>query len=179
MCALVDENISKNIFPEEADSVQEVENSAGQHLKEIRDELKKTEEALKYLSADFENYRRNVAKERAQWMKNAQAGVLRDILGVVDDFERGLKELNEHIADDSFRNRIQGIELIYKSFLKLLHQHEVKEIDSNLSFDPRLHEAVVQVAVDGKEQGSIVQILQKGYMHKDSILRPAKVSVAQ
>lgn len=123
-------------------------------------------------AAEFENYKRRSEKERVSWITNSQAGVLGDLLEVVDDFERAMAAKDEHAT-------APGFELIYKSFQKLLHKYGVQEITETTEFDPTLHEAIMQVESADHQSGQIVQVLQKGYRFKDQILRPAKVSVAK
>jgi molecular chaperone GrpE len=132
-----------------------------------RDEWK---EKYLYARADFDNAQRRMAKDMDRLLWDAQAKVLREVLEVVADFERALEAHKE--AQDGFA-------LIYKRMLKLLDQAGVKEITVGKDFDPELHEAVAHVAAQDHESGSVVQVLQKGYLFKNEILRPARVSVAQ
>lgn len=132
-------------------------------------ELAQAKERLLYISADFDNYRRRIEKEKIQWTQIGQEHVLRDFLELVDNFERAEQEL----ADKS------GFELLYKSAKKLLQTHGVEEMTHYSTFDPHLHEALMSAPAEGKESGTIIQVFQKGYMFKGSVLRPAKVSVVQ
>ena len=130
--------------------------------------LAKSQEQLRYLQADFENFRRRTEKDRSQWMQIAQTDVLKNILTIVDDFDRALQ--SQHDA---------GFELIHKALVKLLGNYGVEVMRDVTVFDPEKHEAIMHVATADKEPGSIVEVLQKGYIHKGSVLRPAQVSVAQ
>lgn len=123
-------------------------------------------------AADFENFKRRTEKERLIWIPNAQASILTDVISLVDDFERAF-------ANKDQSNSIEGFQMIYKSFQKLLDKYGVQEIKENAEFDPTLHEAIMQVESPDHQAGQIVQVLQKGYRFKDHILRPAKVSVAK
>lgn len=135
---------------------------------------------LAYLSADFENYRKNVIKERAQWTETAQSEVLKTILKVIDDFERALKEFKEATdLSEERRVRFKGFEIIYQSLLKILESYNVKEIEIMKEFDPKKHEAVMQTESDEKKSGEIVEVLEKGYVRGNMLIRPAKVSVAK
>ena len=123
-------------------------------------------------AADFENFKKRTEKEKSQWMWQAQASVLGDLLSVVDNFERAFQTGKE--------NTIQtGFELIYKELQKLLEKYGITQIVETNNFDPNLHEAVTQVESPNHKPEEIVQILQKGYMFKGHVLRPAKVSVAK
>lgn len=132
-----------------------------------RDEWK---EKYLYARADFDNIQRRMAKDMDRLLWDAQAKILREIIEVVADFERAL---------EVHKNEQEGFILIYKRMLKMLDQVGVKEIAVGNEFDPELHEAVAHVAAPDHESGSIVQVLQKGYLFKNEILRPARVSVAQ
>lgn len=123
-------------------------------------------------AADFENFKRRTEKERVLWITNTQATILTDVIGIVDDFERAFTTQNEAIP-------LEGFQMIYKSFQKLLEKYGVQDIKEISEFDPNLHEAIMQVESPDHQAGQIVQVLQKGYRFKDQILRPAKVSVAK
>ena len=151
-----------------------------QELVTLKEKLAKSEEKYIYLNADFENYRRNVVKERAQWALMAQNKIFEGLIVVVDDLSRAVEDFNR-VSDISEveKARFQGVELVYKNFVRFLAQHDVSEIPTQGVFNPQLHEALMQVDAEGKVSGDIVAVLQKGYMHKDVVIRPAKVSVAR
>jgi molecular chaperone GrpE len=132
-----------------------------------RDEWK---EKYLYARADFDNAQRRMAKDMDRLLWDAQAKILREVIDIVADFERAL---------EAHKTESEGFMLIYKRMLKMLDQVGVKEIEVGKNFDPELHEAVAHVAAPDHESGSIVQVLQKGYLFKNEILRPARVSVAQ
>lgn len=138
-------------------------------------ELTQTKERLAYLTADFENFRRRTEKDRAQWMQIAQSEVLKKLIAIADDFDRAFRDLN--VQEQS--NQLLGFELIHKALKKLLTSYGVEEMLDTTTFDPEKHEAIMHVPDTGKEPGTIIDVLQKGYLHKGSVLRPAHVSVAQ
>lgn len=146
---------------------------------QCREQLAKAEERIKYLYADFENFRRNTEKERAVWVSSAQARVFTDLLVIVDNFDRAIGELSGALLTDAERVRLQGFELIYKELGAVLSRYGVGEVSVSVPFDPEKHEALVQVDAPDKTSGQIVAVLQKGYVFKDTVLRPAKVSVAK
>lgn len=146
---------------------------------QCRAQLAKAEERIKYLYADFENFRRNTEKERAIWVSSAQARVFTDLLTVVDNFERAIDDLSGALLTEPERARLQGFELIYKELAAVLGRYGVAEIPVNIPFDPEKHEALVRVEGSDMASGQIVAVLQKGYLVKDTVLRPAKVSVAK
>jgi len=130
------------------------------------------------LSADFDNFKRRIAGERALWMQMAQSELLRDILPIVDDFERALPK-KENELETNVRSWLHGFTMVHKAFSDLLHKIGVKEITVHDTFDPEHHEAIAHVNSPDHESGSIVAVMQKGYRFKDVVLRPAKVSIAK
>jgi molecular chaperone GrpE len=123
-------------------------------------------------AADFENYKKRAEKERSVWVTSAQSSIFSDLLSIVDDFDRAFAQAKE---DQS----IVGFALIHKEFHKFLDKHGISEIKDATQFDPNLHEAIMNVESADHQSGTIVQVLQKGYMFKGQVLRPAKVSVAK
>lgn len=158
-----------------------LENTENNELVSCKEQLAKSEEKYKYLTADFDNFRRNVAKERVQWTNAAQIKIFEDLVGIIDDFSRAVEDFKKQAdqLSEAEKARFAGVELVYKNFLKFLSQHSVVEVPTDGSFNPHMHEALMQVAAEGKAPGTIVVVLQKGYMRKDTVIRPAKVSVAQ
>lgn len=132
------------------------------------------------LQADFENYKRRSEKEKMSWMLSAQAGVLLDVVTIVDDFDRALSEAQKNAEQNpTLATWVTGIELINKALYKLLSKYGVEPMKDYTIFDPEKHEALMHVESPDHQSGQIVSVLQKGFMHKDTVLRPAKVSVAR
>jgi molecular chaperone GrpE len=136
--------------------------------------------ADKYLSltADFQNYKKRVTQERADWAQDAQRLIFLELLAVIDNFERALEQERKRENSESVA-WLTGFEMIYQSLEKLLVKFGVQEITDFSSFNPKYHEALVQVESDKHESGAIVQVLQKGYTMQDKVIRPATVSVAK
>lgn len=123
--------------------------------------------------ADFENFRKRTEREKADFARYATASVLRDMLPVLDNFDRAL----DHAAEgDEFH---KGVLLIYKQLFDVLQKHGLKPIDeAGVTFDPNIHEAVVREEDPSVPNHTVVAILQKGYFLHDRLLRPALVKVA-
>lgn len=123
--------------------------------------------------ADFENFRKRSEREKTDFFRYALAGTIKDLLPVLDNFDRAL----EHAAEgDEFH---KGVSLIYKQLFDMLQKHGLKPIDeANVRFDPNLHEAVVREEDPSVPSHTVVAILQKGYFLDDRLLRPALVKVA-
>ena len=123
--------------------------------------------------ADFDNYRKRADREKQDFFKYALAGTLRDLLPVLDNFERAVDHAEE---GDEFH---RGVALIYKQLFDVLTKHGVRVIDeANVRFDPNIHEAVVREENASVPSHTVVQVLQKGYFLHDRLLRPAMVKVA-
>lgn len=131
------------------------------------------------VSADMQNYKRRMEKEQLSWTRRAQEGVLVQLLPIVDDFDRALAEQKKHAVDQDLSAWMVGFEMISKELYKFLKSVHVTEILTSSAFDPELHEAVAQVEAPEVASGDIVEVLQKGYMLGDQVLRPAKVTVAR
>lgn len=148
-------------------------------LEACKKELEIWKEKCIRVTADLENFSRRIEKEKMQWMHIAQSDLVLDLLKIVDDFDRALQEGGEKELSSETKAFLEGFSMISKSLYKLLEKYDVIEITENLNFDPQLHEAIMQVDSEDHESGEIVQILQKGFMFKENVLRPAKVSVAK
>ena len=123
--------------------------------------------------ADFDNYRKRADREKQDFFKYALAGALRDLLPVLDNFDRALEHAEQ---GDEFH---RGVALIYKQLFDVLQKHGVRVIEEgNIKFDPNIHEAVVRVEDPSVPSHTVVQVLQKGYFLHDRLLRPAMVKVA-
>ncbi len=126
---------------------------------------------LKYLQADFDNYRKNFEKEKEKIIELANENLIRELLIILDDFERALLQ-----ADG--KNR-EGLLMLQKNFFRILENHGLKRIEAlGKKFDPFLHEAFAKEKSE-KEAGTVLEELQKGFMLKSKAIRPAKVKVAE
>lgn len=159
------------------EAVQEV-NTLENKVSELEDQVAKEKKEYLFLMAEFDNFRKRTLREKSEIIKNAGENVLKGILPIMDDFERGLKAAET--SDDS-ESMKEGMTLIYNKLQKFLSQNGVKEIDpSDDTFDTEKHEAISVVPVpDESKKGKILDTVQKGYMINDKVLRHAKVVVAQ
>lgn len=150
-------------------------------LKKLQDteaELQKQKTDYLYLMAEFDNYRKRTVKEKAEIIKNASEKVLKDLLPIVDDFERGL----EATKDDGDGQQVRaGMELIYNKLVKFLESNGVKAIESTgADFNADLHDAIAKIpAPDESLKGKVVDTTTKGYTLNGKVLRHAKVVVGE
>jgi molecular chaperone GrpE len=130
-------------------------------------------------TAEFDNYRKRVDRERREHTDHQVAGLLEDLLLVVDDFDRALTIDAGNDAPDASAYR-KGIELIHAKLNDLIRKRGVRPFDSlGTDFDPRLHQAVVHEPSAAHREGEVMQELRRGYMIGDRLLRPAMVKVAK
>ena len=127
--------------------------------------------------ADFSNYKKRVERDQAQNAQDAAGRIAKKYLPVLDDLERALKAKPHHGEGHTWS---EGIELIYKKLQDILKSEGVNEIQAEgQPFDPTKHEALTQEVSDQHQSGEIIEVIQKGYMIGDRVIRPALVRVAQ
>lgn len=168
-------NEEKNIETGQQDQ-NELKNN--EQIKSCCKEFKEVKTRCLYLTAEFENFKKRVEKERSYWILNGESFVLKNLLEIVDDFERALQEINREKLPQELLVHLNGFNIISKSLHKLLEKFDVKPVQHN-QFDPELHEAVGQIESNTYKSGEIVEILKKGYTHKDTLLRVGQVVVAK
>lgn len=148
-------------------------------LLDAQAQVEKEKKEYLFLMAEFDNFRKRTVKEKSELIKNAAEGVLKGLLPIVDDFERGLEASAKATDAEDVR---KGMELIYQKLIKYLAQNGVKPIESTgKPFDPELHEAIAMVPVgeDESKKGMVIDTPTKGYTLNDKVLRHAKVAVGQ
>lgn len=142
-------------------------------LAKLQDELAESRDKYLRLYAEFENHRRRTAKEKLEMIQGANEQLIKALLPVVDDFERAEKSIKELSEKDA-----SGILLIYQKLKKVLDQFGVKAMDNQDNFNPDLHEAITQVpAPNESKKGKIIDVVEKGYLLNDKVIRFAKVVV--
>lgn len=131
--------------------------------------------ALQLVKADFDNYRKRVERDRATDRQAAGRDILMELLPVMDNLDRALAALGD--VDESVRS---GVEMVRGQLAGTLAGRGITEIEAQERqvFDPNVHEAVVQSHSPGFDEGTLIAVVEKGYRHNDSVIRPAKVVVA-
>jgi molecular chaperone GrpE len=143
-------------------------------IEAIRGENQELRDELLRRRADFENYRKRVERDRHQAGIDAAAAIFKALIPTLDNLERALRAER---GDDSLR---QGVELIQRDLLALLESQGVVTHDpTGQPFDPQIHQALAHEAAPGVAEGTVVEVLRKGYFFKDRLLRPALVKVAR
>ena len=152
------------------------------NLKSLANELKKAKENnLRYL-AEIDNLTKRFDKEREDTFKYAVTEFANEIILVADNFVRVIESIYLINKDDKDKVKplIEGVDLIFKDFLKTLEKFEIKQIDClDKKFDPNFHQAVSEEVNNDKEIGEIIKVVQTGYLIQDRLLRPASVVVAK
>jgi molecular chaperone GrpE len=133
------------------------------------------DESYLRLAADFDNYRKRIAREQVELTSRANERILNELLPVLDDLERALEAAAEHEE----AKLEEGVRLVHRSLVGLIERHGLSEIEADGAFDPHVHEALLAQPGEGAEEGSVLQVLQKGYRLGDKVLRPARVIVAE
>ena len=141
-----------------------------QNLKEKAAELTNL---LQHIQADFENYKKRVEKEKTEFKCLAKIELIKKLLPLLDNFELAIKN------KDNREEFIKGVELIYSQFVDLLECEGLRKIDAeNQKFDPYKHEALMAEKSD-KEENTILEEFQKGYMLHDNVIRHSKVKISK
>jgi molecular chaperone GrpE len=146
-----------------AERLAEVERERDEHLDD-----------LKRVAAEFENYRKRVARDQESLAARAHERLVKELLPVLDDLERALQAATEHQE----AKLEEGVRLVHRELQEALAKEGLVEIETNGHFDPHVHEALLSQPSDN-DDGAILEVLQKGYRLGDRVLRPARVVIAQ
>src|SRR5947208_13678010 len=143
------------------------------HLEAAEAERDERTNDLQRVAADFDNYRKRVARDQESQVTRAHERLVKELLPVLDDLERALQAAAEHeeakLAD--------GVQLVYRELRDALSREGLAEVEADGKFDPHVHEALLTQPSD-REEGSVLEVLQKGYRLGDRVLRPARVVIA-
>ena len=162
----VEQEVATEEAAAEATEMDEVE--------KLNDEIQKEKDNFLRLFAEFENYKKRTSRERIELFSTANKELMLALLPVLDDFERGLNEIEK----SSEGALLEGMKLIYNKFRGTLTQKGLKEVEvkSGDVFDAEIHEAISQIpAPDKKLKGKIIDVVEKGYKLGDTIIRYPKV----
>lgn len=155
------------------ESLEDKVESLGVKLQEVNDKYLR-------LYSEFENYRKRTSKEKIDLISTASEDVIKDLLPVVDDYERALASI-EKIEDENVKAALEGIALIYKKLYSVLERRGLKPINAKgETFDENLHEAIAQIpATKEEDKDKVIDETTKGYYLNDKVIRYSKVVVAK
>ncbi len=158
---------------------KEEKNKYKEIIEKLKEENKKKEEEVLVAKADLINYRKRKDEEVVRMLKFCNEDLIKQILPIMDNFERAIK-LDDNNLDDEVSKFLEGFKMIYCNMQNVMNNFEVKQIDgANKPFDPVYHNAIMMEKVDGVESGIVIEVLQKGYIYKDKVIRPAMVKVSE
>lgn len=148
-------------------------------VKRLEEEKAELEAKLLMSKADFINYRKRLDDETSRKLKFCNEDLIKEVLPILDNFERAIQMDDENL-DDEVSKFLSGFKMIYCNFVNILNKYDVVEIDGfNKPFDPTYHQAVLTEARDDMEPGMVIEVLQKGYILKGKVIRPAMVRVSE
>ncbi len=168
-----------NATEPELESIEETEPvELESEIEALQKELTASQDKYLRLAAEFDNYRKRTLREKTELIQTAGESLLKDMLPLVDDFERGLDVIDK---SDDMKAVQEGIELIYNKLKDFLASKGVKEIKAmNEPFDADWHDAVTNIpAPSPSMKGKIVDVIQKGYVLHDKVMRYPKVVVGE
>jgi molecular chaperone GrpE len=173
-----DVNVAEKDAPKKEKKKEKKEPTLEEQLAEVKEELASAKDQNLRLYAEFENFKRRNAKERLELMSTANMEVMQTLLPIIDDFERAIKNTEKTKENAAVA---EGVELIYNKLIESLKQKGLKQMESTIGkdFDVEVMDAITQLPVpDKKQDGKVMDEIEKGYYLGDKILRHARVVVA-
>ncbi len=149
-----------------------------ERLKQVLEELDEYKDKYIRLCAEFDNARKRMEREKQEFIKYANEGILLELLAIIDNLERSLDSVNKESPD--IDGLLEGINMVLSQAREVLSKHGVKPIEARgKSFDPHCHEILMQEETDEFDDGVVMDEFQKGYYFNDRVLRTAKVKIAK
>lgn len=145
---------------------------------EESDKIKALEEKYIRAYAEFDNVKKRLEREKYQSLEYANEQILKDFLPILDTLESALESTKNDDSEAMAKIR-EGIQLTIDNFLKAFSKHSVERISTEGEFDPNVHNAIMQIKSEGKADGEIAQVIQKGYKYKDRVIRPSMVAITK
>ncbi len=142
------------------------------------DKIKALEEKYIRAYAEFDNVKKRLEREKYQSLEYANEQILKDFLPILDTLESALESTKNDDSEAMTKIR-EGIQLTIDNFLKAFSKHSVERISTEGEFDPNVHNAIMQIKSEGKADGEIAQVIQKGYKYKDRVIRPSMVAITK
>ena len=146
-------------------------------LNEAYNKISELEDKLLREKAETINYNKRKEQEFERMLKYCNEDLIKEILPAIDNLERAI---NMETESEEVKKFIDGVKMVYCNLLNTLEKYEVKLIDGfNKPFDPNYHQAVLTEKVEGIENGMVIEVLQKGFLYKEKVIRPAMVKVSE
>ena len=162
---------------ESSSDVVELKRQAYEELVQKSSELAQIQDRFLRSAADFENAKKRLTKEREEFLKFALEDLIRDLLPILDNFERAL--LHADLRDEKIKSLSEGFRLIQKQLMSILAERGLKRCETiGKSFDPHLHEAVGYVVSENQAEGIVTEEITAGYELNGRLIRPAKVKLS-
>lgn len=157
---------------EEISEMEKLQNEINQ----LKEEINQWKDKFLRKMAEFDNYKKRVEQDQIQLIKYSNEKLIKDLLPIIDDFERTLTFSKDELKNNSI---LQGVEMVYNKLMKILSNYGLKKIDAlNQPFDFNYHEALLQVPKDGVEPLTVIEEVEKGYLLNDKVIRHSKVIVS-
>ena len=178
-------NPNKEVLEDKSEAGNNTEKKGLEEIKEVSPEekIKELEDKLSRTLAEMENQRRRFEKEKDEAFEYGGFSFARENLNLIDNLERAKQSLQN---DETLKNSevldktLEHLEIIYKDLISIFTKNNIKPIEAiNKKLDPNYHQAMMEIEDDNKEQGTIVQEIQKGFMMKERLLRPSLVGVSK
>ncbi|HEY6067527.1 MAG TPA: nucleotide exchange factor GrpE [Gaiellaceae bacterium] len=170
---MTDERVAKEHAPGTGPGTRPEEEESGEQVAALGAERDELLDRLQRLAAEFDNFRKRSARDQAAFAERATERLVKELIPILDDLGRALEAAAEH---EEARLE-EGVRLVHRSLAGLLAKEGLAEIETDGKFDPHVHEALLSQPSDA-EEGSVIEVVQKGYMLGDRVLRPARVVVA-
>jgi molecular chaperone GrpE len=165
-----------NAAQQETEAASAEQDPVQRELEELRKQADENYQRFLRTQADFDNFRRRARQEKEDFVKYASLKLIEQLLPVIDNFERALSSSKENKDFDSL---VKGLDMTFRQLDQVLVQEGLRPIESvGQPFNPEIHQAIMQVESEEHEEGIVVEELQKGYMLKDKVIRPAMVKVS-
>lgn len=171
----MEKEIDSSNIQEEKEKKKKKKHDKDEEIIKLKEDLAKEVEKSMRIQAEMMNFKRRKEEEVNAFHKYANEDILKKLVSVIDNFERALA-----MENDDNKEFLEGFKMIYNNILNILNDNGVVEIEAlDKAFDPNYHQAVFTEKKDGVETGIVVEVLQKGYMYKDRVLRATMVKVSE
>ena len=175
---ILEEEVNTEISEEEtAETAEAAQEEAALDAEKLAAELADLNQRFLRVAADFDNYKRRTVQEKEDLVKYSNAKIMGELLPVLDAFQLALKNPGE---SQEAQNVIKGVEMLYRQIMQVLEQAGMSKIEAvGQPFDPKLHEAIMQVDDDSVPEDTVVEELRAGYVLNERVIRPSMAKVSR